>query len=149
MLQKNQLLYQTQVTSPAQAMFHLFLHCCYKDGDCDDKEMRKVYATMRIWYCIHSEWITAQTIVYHSYAPLISNDVPYLKFLLHLIKPSKPIVLLWHCAQIAASNDLICYSEELLLDKLSFQLAVSSEVGKTLLYLALQVRRLEQIEASP
>lgn len=137
-------MYQSIVRSGQQAFLHLLLYCCHKDGECSEQEMRTIAGIMRHLYEMEDEERQKEEALFQEYVSTLKDEMHYLRFLLHHIKPTNRLALLWYCTQVTASDKTIAFSEELLISKLAALLHIHADECRTIHLLALQVHAAEQ-----
>lgn len=137
-------MYQTIVRSGREAFLHLLLYCCHKDGECNEQEMRTIAGIAQQLYGIEEEERQKEEARFQEYIVSLKDEIHYLRFLLHHIKPTNRLALLWYCTQVTASDKNIAFSEELLISKLASMLHVQADECQLLHRLSLQVHTAEQ-----
>jgi uncharacterized tellurite resistance protein B-like protein len=137
-------MYQQEITSAQQALTHLLLHCSYKDGESDEKEMHTILNIVSQLYGTSDVSLQQEKAIYLSYASRIKDEQHFLNFLIQLIKPAGRLALLWYCAQVTASDKTIAFSEELFISKVASMLHIHTDECRTIHMLALQIHAVEK-----
>ena len=108
-------MYQDQVTTPEEAVSHLFLHCCLQDGEYTDREIDLLSEKMVLGGLNAKLNFKEEVIKYRAYYDAIRDEVIYIRFLIDLVKPVNPFALFSYCVELCLSDALLGAREEHLL----------------------------------
>lgn len=118
-------MYETIVTTPDAAVSHLFLHCCFKDGELSETEVDEISdkaAILRLDKDVNFKDVLLQ---YKSYRDeVINNEGAYLQHLIKLINPTSQLALYSYCTELSLSDAALDFAEKQMLDKLAALLEV-------------------------
>lgn len=120
-------MYNDFVTNKSEAICHLFLHCCFKDGRFSKDEIDNVsqkFVDLQINKDLNFK---EELEHYRSYKPEILNEDEYLNFLVKQINPVHDLALYSYCAELCLSDGSLSAEEESLLKKLATLLAIGEE----------------------
>lgn len=120
-------MYKDYINTKDEAICHLFLHCCFKDGNFSQDEID----------CISSKFVELQMhrdlnfkeelLHYQSYKKQITGETEYLQYLLKMINPVHNFALYSYCYELFLSDKLFTTDEESLLN----EIAVLTEIDDT------------------
>lgn len=131
-------MYQSIVKSQEEAVCHLFLHCCMKDGKLKGEEL-DLAAEKIVRLNIHkSVDVKLETRRYVEYSSSISNQQEYLEFLTRIITPVNALAIFSYCVELVLGDDQIQPGEETLLADIRNALQVSREEHETIQKLLVQ-----------
>lgn len=119
--------YTKQVITQDQALCHLLLHCCLKDGRFDESEVDKVSDLFVAFNLQHDLNFTKEVKSYRDYKFDITDEQAYIDYLLRLIAPVNDLALFSWCLEVSLSDSNLSVAEELLLDKIANGLEISNE----------------------
>ena len=132
--------YEQLIRSQDQALAHLYFHCCYKDGEFDDKEMDTV-STKLVNMGLNKEVnIKKEIKSYLSYKPDIKDERDYITYLIGLISPVHDYALFSSCADLSISDETYSQEDEELLRTIGSVLQIAEQDQKTMRHLAMQRR---------
>ena len=116
------------VTSQDEAICHLFLHCCFRDGKFTSEEIDVVSAKF-VDLQIHRDLNFKDELQnYRSYQQRAEGDeTEYLKRLIKLINPVHDLALYSYCVELCLSDGLLSSTEELLLKRIAVILEIEEE----------------------
>ena len=135
----------TGITTKEEALCHLFLHSCYKDGDFKEKELDYV-SGLFVELDLHTSLnFKEQLVKYRSYKNEITDDKKYIATLIKQINPVHVYALYSYCAEIALSDALLEFSEEKFLKTLGEILEIPAENQEVIRNLSTQ-RKAVQLE---
>jgi len=109
-------MYQESVTTQAKAICHLFLHCCYKDGNFSEEEVDNVAGKLTALELHRELNMKDELHAYRSYAGSIVNERGYVDYLLKLIAPVNELALFSYCMELGVSDSKLDTSEIRLFD---------------------------------
>ncbi len=90
-------MYQDVINTQDEAISHLFFHCCFKDGQFTEAEIKNVSAKI-VNAGINTELnFTDEIRKYKSYYSTILNEGEYLSYLVNLIRPTNELALFSYC----------------------------------------------------
>ena len=117
--------YTELVKSDDEALCHLFLHCCLKDGVFTPEEIDLVagkFVALGLQSVLNFK---EEVIRYRSYKDYITDEDAYLKYLLGLLPPVNELALYSYCVELVISDATLDAREEMLLDKIAKQLNIN------------------------
>ncbi|WP_153795740.1 TerB family tellurite resistance protein [Foetidibacter luteolus] len=115
------------ITTPDVAVCHLFLYCCFKDGQVKDEELDNVSAKFTLLGMQKTLNFKDEMVSFRGYRESITDEQAYLSHLLSCINPTNEAALLSYCAELMLSDDLLDAREEALLANLAGLLSVTGE----------------------
>ncbi|HEY6976841.1 MAG TPA: TerB family tellurite resistance protein [Chitinophagaceae bacterium] len=111
-------MYKTLITTPDVALCHLFIHCCFKDGEFKQAEI-DLAADKFVSLALHKELNFKNEIQnYKLYRDKITDEVKYLEYLIKLINPTNEAALFSHCLELCLSDSQLDASENKLFETL-------------------------------
>jgi hypothetical protein len=120
-------MYNDYITTQNEAICHLFLHCCYKDGKFSHEEVDSVSAKF-VDLQIHKDLNFREELQhYKSYINDVTNEDEYLNYIIKLINPVHDLALYSYCVELCLSDGLLSADEESLLKKISTILDIGEE----------------------
>ncbi|HEX5150197.1 MAG TPA: TerB family tellurite resistance protein [Parafilimonas sp.] len=120
-------MYNDYITTQDEAICHLFLHCCFKDGNFSQDEINVVAAKF-VELQIHRDLNFKEELLhYKAYKENISNEKEYLKHLLKLINPVQDLALYSYCVELSLSDSLLSEAEGSLLKQIAALLEIDQE----------------------
>src|SRR4051812_18444740 len=109
-------MYETLITIPDAALCHLFIHCCFKDGEFKQMEI-DLAADKFVLLELHKELNFKNEIRnYNSYRNAIKDEAKYLEYLIKLINPTNESALYSHCLELCLSDVQLDALEDKLFD---------------------------------
>lgn len=97
-------MYDTLVKTSDAALCHLFIHCCFKDGEFKKTEIDEA-ADKFVSLELHKELNFKDEIhKYKSYRNTIEDEKEYLEYLIKLINPTNEAALYSHCLELCLSD---------------------------------------------
>lgn len=112
-------MYQDYITTQNEAICHLFLHCCFKDGNFSQDEIDDVSSKF-VELQIHRDLNFKEELIhYQSYNKEITEETAYLNYLVKMINPVHNFALYAYCCELCLSDKLLSMEEESLLDNLA------------------------------
>jgi uncharacterized tellurite resistance protein B-like protein len=120
-------MYNDYITTQNEAICHLFLHCCYKDGKFSHEEVDSISAKF-VDLQIHKDLNFKEELQhYKSYITDVTSEEEYLSYMIKLINPVHDLALYSYCVELCLSDGLLSTEEELLLKKISTVLEIGEE----------------------
>lgn len=120
-------MYNDYIITQNEAICHLFLHCCFKDGNFSHDEIDTVSQKF-VDLQIHKDLNFKEELQhYKSYQTDITNENEYLSYLIKLINPVHDLALYSYCVELCLSDALLSAEEESLLKKISTVLELGEE----------------------
>ncbi|MEO8712494.1 MAG: TerB family tellurite resistance protein [Parafilimonas sp.] len=120
-------MFQDYITTQNEAICHLFLHCCFKDGTFSKDEIDNVsekFVTLQIHRDLNFK---EELLHYKEYKSGITDEDAYLQYLLKLIHPVQNLALYSYCIELSLSDKIVSAEEGSLLTKIAALLEVSEE----------------------
>ena len=120
-------MYNDYITTQNEAICHLFLHCCYKDGRFSHEEVDTVSQKF-VDLQIHKDLNFKEELAhYKSYQVDMTNEDEYLNYIIKLINPVHDLALYSYCVELCLSDGLLSAEEESLLRKIAAVLDIGEE----------------------
>jgi uncharacterized tellurite resistance protein B-like protein len=137
-------MYTTLVTSPDKALSHLFLHCCFRDGEFTEEEINEVSEKLAKMN-LHQELNFKDELVnYKSYRDsIILNEKDYLQYLLKLLNPTNEAALYSYCVELGLSDAALEFEETKMLETLGSLLGLDEAEQNTIQKLMVQRKVVE------
>jgi hypothetical protein len=112
-------MHQDHITSQNEAICHLFLHCCFKDGNFSHDEIDNVSSKF-VELQIHRDLNFKEELLhYQSYKNEIIDETEYLGYLIKMINPVQNFALYAYCCELCLSDKLLSTEEDVLLTKIA------------------------------
>lgn len=120
-------MYTDYITTQNEAVCHLFLHCCYKDGKFSRDEIDSVSAKF-VDLQIHKDLNFKEELQhYNTYIADLTDEDEYLNYLIKTINPVHDLALYSYCVELCLSDKQLSIIEESLLKKISVLLDIGEE----------------------
>jgi uncharacterized tellurite resistance protein B-like protein len=120
-------MFQDYITSKDEAICHLFLHCCFKDGNFSREEIDSVSSKF-VDLEIHRDLNFKEELIhYQSYKSSIQDENEYLQYIFKLINPVQDLALYSYCVELCLSDQQLSAEEENLLTKIASLLDINDE----------------------
>jgi hypothetical protein len=120
-------MYNDYITTQNEAICHLFLHCCYKDGRFSHEEVDTVSQKF-VDLQIHKDLNFKEELAhYKSYQVDMTNEDEYLSYIIKLVNPVHDLALYSYCVELCLSDGLLSAEEESLLKKIGTALEIGEE----------------------
>ena len=120
-------MYQDYITSKDEAICHLFLHCCFKDGNFSREEIDSVSSKF-VDLEIHRDLNFKEELIhYQSYKSSINDENEYLQYIFKLINAVQDLALYSYCFELCLSDQQLSAEEENLLTKIATILDINDE----------------------
>ena len=137
-------MYQDYITSQDEAVCHLFLHCCFKDGNFSQEEINTVSSKF-VDLQIHKDLNFKEELQhYKAYKTTLENETDFLQYLFKLINPVQNLALYSVCVELCLSDQQLSIEEESLLNKIAELLEIGED--KTLIDKLITQRKAVEIE---
>lgn len=127
------------IQTPDIAVCHLFIYCCFKDGEVKEEELDDLAARFTALGMHRELNFKDEMIRFRSYKSEILNERDYLKHLITAINPTNELALLSYCIDLMLSDESLDPSEEQLITTLSELFEIKPE--EEALLKKLQVQR--------
>ena len=120
-------MFRDYITTQDEAICHLFLHCCFKDGNFSQEEIN-VISEKFVDLQIHRDLNFKEELLhYKAYKQDIQDEAEYLQHLLKIINPVQHLALYSYCVELSLSDSLLSAEEESLLKKVATLLEIERE----------------------
>lgn len=120
-------MYQDYITSQDEAVCHLFLHCCFEDGNFSQEEINTV-ASKFVDLQIHKDLNFKEELQhYQAYQPGIESEQEFLQYLFKLINPVQNLALYSYCVELCLSDQELSILEESLLAQIAALLDIAAD----------------------
>jgi len=126
------------IQTPDAAVCHLFLYCCFKDGQVKDEELDNVAGKFTALNMHKQLNFKDEMIAFKNYQQEITSEEEYLKELISAINPTNEAALFSYCVELMLSDELLDSSEEQLLTKIAEALSIEEAEQQTIKKLILQ-----------
>jgi uncharacterized tellurite resistance protein B-like protein len=131
-------MYKDYIKTQDEALCHLFLHFCLKDGVFSKAEMEDVSKKF-VALGLHADLnFKEEVIKYNSYKAETSDEVTYLQYLIKLIHPVNELALYSYCFELVLSDTILEDQEEKLLEKIASIMEIETSEQQTIKKLMLQ-----------
>lgn len=118
-------MYQPYIKSPDTALCHLFLHCCFKDGEFTEAEIDEVAEKFTKLDMQKSLNFKDELREYRSYREtIITSEQAYLQHLVKLINATNEFALYSYCAELSLSDAALEFTEKKFLENLGSLLEI-------------------------
>ena len=136
-------MYDTLIQTPDAALCHLFLHCCFEDGQFTEEEIDNVSGKF-VALGLHKDLnFKKELSEYRSYKPAIQNEEAYLQYLIKLINPTNDAALYSYCLELALSDNALDISEKKLFERIGSILQLDEQEQNTIQKLMVQRKVVE------
>jgi uncharacterized tellurite resistance protein B-like protein len=134
-------MYTGLLKAPEEGVTHLFYYCCMKDGSFKESELNTISDKL-VSIDLHKKLnFKDEMQKYKSYVNSITDEDIYLKYLISIITPVRPLALFSWCVELCTSDSDISIEEDRLLTRIARILNIG-ETEKDLLQ-RLMVQRKE------
>ncbi len=117
--------------SPDEAITHLFLHCCFKDGVVTKGELADISEKL-VFTGLNLELnFKDETLRYRAYQPSITNEAAYIDELVSVIRPVNELALYSYCVELCLSDGTLQAAEDRLLQSIASALQLTSDEAAT------------------
>ena len=108
-------MYHDYITTQDEAICHLFLHCCFKDGKFSHDEIDNISSKFVELQMYRDLNFKEQLLHYQLYNTEITDETAYLRYLIMMINPVQNFALYAYCCKLCLSDKLLSIEEESLL----------------------------------
>jgi uncharacterized tellurite resistance protein B-like protein len=120
-------MYRDYITTQDEAICHLFLHCCFKDGNFSQEEINAVSEKF-VELQIHRDLNFKEELLhYKAYKENMADEREYLQYLFKLINPVQNLALYSYCVELSLSDSLLSEAEASLLKQIAALLQIEQE----------------------
>jgi uncharacterized tellurite resistance protein B-like protein len=137
-------MYQQIVKTKEQAILHLFFHCCYKDGDFGEEELKMVSDIIVSIGLDKVLNLKEEIQTYKAYKGSIKDESLFLSFIIKTISPMQKLALFSFCAELFLSDKNVTLSEEVLINKIASMLYIKPSDSKTIQDLVCQLHAVQR-----
>ena len=131
-------MYNTRVITQDQALAHLLLHCCLKDGRFEDEEIDKVSEIFVQYDLQQTLNFKDEVHKYREYFSGITDEKAFVDYLVGLMMPANELALFSWCVELMLIDDVMSVEEEALLEKIADALNISREENQVINKLMVQ-----------
>src|SRR4051794_25373677 len=97
-------MYETLTTTSEVALCHLFIHCCFKDGEFKIEEIDEASEKFVLLELHKNLNFKDEMLKYNSYRNSIEDETEFLQYLIKLINPTNDAALFSHCLELCLSD---------------------------------------------
>ena len=136
-------MYSQSVTTPDQALCHLYFHCCLKDGALSPAEIDGLadrFVTLGMQKELNFK---DEMRAYRAYKRDIIDEWLYLDYLIKLINPVNTLALYSHCLELVVIDEQYDSAEESLVKKIASLLDIEEEQQEIIQKLVLERKVVE------
>jgi uncharacterized tellurite resistance protein B-like protein len=120
-------MFRDYITTQDEAICHLFLYCCFKDGKFSEEEIDAVSQKF-VDLQMHRDLNFKEELQhYRTYESELEDETEYLKYIFKLINPVHDLALYSYCVELCLSDSLLSSPEELLLKRIAVILEIEEE----------------------
>jgi len=131
------------VTTPDEAVSHLFFHCCFKDGQMTGNEI-EVVSEKLVDAGLNKELDFKEEVLrYKSYRSEITDETTYINNLVAHIHPTNELALFSYCIELSLSDGTLQAAEETLLQTIGEALGIETDAQQTCIKLMVQRKVVE------
>lgn len=119
-------MFQDYIISQNEAICHLFLHCCFKDGVFSTDEIDSVSSKF-VDLQIHRDLNFKEELQhYKTYISQVTDEDAYLQHIFKLINAVQNLALYSYCFELCLSDRSLSAPEDSLLTKIANQLEIET-----------------------
>jgi uncharacterized tellurite resistance protein B-like protein len=119
-------MYKTYIDTADKAVSHLFLHCCFRDGNFTEAEVDAVSAKF-VTLGLQKELNFKDELVhYRAYREMIADERQYIQDLMSQINPTSELALFSYCLELGLSDNTLEFGEEELLKTIGTVLRIDA-----------------------
>lgn len=119
-------MYQTHINSTETAVCHLFLHCCFKDGEFTEAEIDEVAEKFTRLDLQKNLNFKDELRQYRAYREtIITTETDYLQYLVKLINATNEFALYSYCLELSLSDAALEFTEKKFLETLGALLDIN------------------------
>lgn len=130
--------YTNYIQSADKALCHLFLHCCYRDGEFTEAEIDNVSAKFAALGLNKELNFKDELVAYKSYRLNIGNETQYIQDLIAQINPTSELALFSYCMELGLSDSSLDFIEKDLIDTIGNVLNIDAVEQETIQKLMIQ-----------
>ena len=123
-------MYNTYIDTSDKALAHLFLHCCFRDGNFSAAEIDAVSAKFVTLGLQKDLNFKEELVNYRSYRDSITDDRQYVQDLIQQINPTNELALFSYCLELGLSDNSLEFGEEELLKTIGTVLKIDAAEQK-------------------
>jgi hypothetical protein len=119
-------MYNTYIDTADKALCHLFLHCCFRDGNFSETELDTVsgkFVTLGLQKDLNFK---DELVHYRSYRDSIIDERQYIQDLIKQINPTNELALFSYCLELGLSDNALEFGEEELLKTIGTVLKIDA-----------------------
>ena len=120
-------MYKEYITTQDEAVCHLFLHCCYKDGKFSAGEIDIISAKFVELQMHQNLNFKEELHHYQAYRSNMEDDKEFLSYIIKLINPVNHLALYSYCVELCLGDQLLSINEESLLGDIAQLLDINEE----------------------
>lgn len=119
-------MYNTYIDTADKAVCHLFLHCCFRDGNFGNAEIDAVSAKFVALGLQKDLNFKDELLQYRGYKDEIADERQYLQDLIRQINPTSELALYSYCLELGLSDNTLDFGEEELLKTIGSVLKIDA-----------------------
>ena len=131
-------MYTDVLLTQDEALCHLFLHCCFRDGRMTGSEIDALAARFTKFGLQKQMNFKEEVIKYKSYGAEITDEKEYLSYLVTKIHPTNELALYSYCLELTLSDSKLDVTEESLLKNIADVLNISESYQEAIQALMVQ-----------
>ncbi|HVE61654.1 MAG TPA: hypothetical protein VNA26_07540 [Chitinophagaceae bacterium] len=120
-------MYRDAINTQDEALSHLFFHCCLKDGEFSESEVKAVSEKIVDAGLNRELNFKEEILKYKDYRSFIGDETEYLNFLIKLIRPINELALFSYCIELCLSDASIGVNEGALLSAIGKSLDIDEQ----------------------
>jgi uncharacterized tellurite resistance protein B-like protein len=120
-------MYEKFIKNSEQALCHLFLHCCFKDGLFTTEEIDDVSEKFTSLGMHKNLNFKDELMQYRSYKQSITDDKSYVEELIKQINPFNDLALYSYCVELGLSDNALEFTEQSLLKNIAEVLNIDEQ----------------------
>ena len=136
-------MYENIIVDTDQALCHLFLHCCFKDGSFTTEEIDEVAGQFAALEMQKELNFKDELVKYRSYKSTITDENAYIGELIKAINPFNNLALYSYCVELGLSDNALEFSEMSLLKIIASILQIDEQQQETIQQLMVQRKVVE------
>lgn len=137
-------MYTGLLKAPEEGVCHLFYYCCMKDGAFRESELNTISDKL-VSIGLHKKLnFKDEMQKYKSYVNGITDEDIYLKYLISIIKPVRPLALFSWCVELCAADGDVSIEEDRLLARISSLLDIGDTEKDLLQRLMVQRKEVDR-----
>jgi hypothetical protein len=136
-------MYENIIVDTDQALCHLFLHCCFKDGSFTTEEIDEVAGQFAALEMQKELNFKDELVKYRSYKSTITNETAYVEELVKAINPVNNLALYSYCVELGLSDNALELPEMNLLKVIASFLQIDEQQQEIIQQLMVQRKVVE------